>query len=90
MKNDYYYFIKSHNLVNRVYDMLIFFKIVKSTKNEKGIKQFLKKKLMDVEYTETLAKIFEKKLRKHKNNVELRCNINDLIYDLEYLKQYLF
>ena len=38
---------------------------------------------------EALATYFEKKLKKHRNNVEIRCNLVDLLYDLDHLKQYL-
>lgn len=83
-------YIKSHNLVNRIYDMVYYFGIIKNSNNEKVIKKFFYQKLYDIEYVESLAKYFEKKLIKNKVNIELRCNLKDLIYDLDYLKQYIF
>ncbi len=89
MKKDSYAFIKSHNLVNRIYDMINYLGIVKNPNNDKNIKKFIRLKLQNIEYVESLAKYFEKKLKKNKNDVELRCNLQDLIYDLDYLKLYL-
>lgn len=89
MNKDYYAFVKSHNLVNRIYDMFVYFKLIKNTFHEPIFKKFIKQRIVDVEYVETLAKYFEDKLKKNKKNIDLRCNLNDLIYDLEYLKQYL-
>ena len=43
----------------------------------------------NIYYIEALATYFEKKLKKHRNNVEVRCNLVDLLYDLDHLKQYL-
>lgn len=43
----------------------------------------------NIYYIEALATYFEKKLKKHRNNVEIRCNLVDLLYDLDHLKQYL-
>ncbi len=83
-------YIKSHNLVNRIYDMVYYFGIIKNSNSEKAIKKFFYQKLYDIEYVESLAKYFEKKLIKNKVNIELRCNLKDLIYDLDYLKQYIF
>lgn len=88
-RNEFYSFIKSHNLVNRIYDMVYFFGIIKNPKNEEVIKKYFNQKLEDVEYVETLASYFEMKLKKNKGKADLRCNLTDLIYDLEYLKQYL-
>lgn len=89
MQNNYINFIKSHNLVNRIYDMLFYFGTLKDEKNEKTIKKFFVKKLDDIEYVETLAKYFERKLKQYKDKVEIKCNLLDLINDLNYLKQYL-
>lgn len=69
--------------------MVFYFGIIKNPENEEVIKKFFIQRLEDSEYVETLAKYFEGKLRKNKNNIDLRCNLQDLIYDLEYLKQYL-
>lgn len=89
MNKNCYNFIRGHNLVNRTYDMVVYFGLLKNPDNEKVIKRFFKQRLIDVEYIESLTCYFEKKLRKHKNNINLRCDLIDLIYDLEYLKQYL-
>ena len=80
MNKDFYRFIKSHNLPNRIYDMLLYFG---------NIKKFFFQRLQDVEYVESLAKYFEEKLRKYKKFPDIRCNLLDLINDLNYLKQYL-
>ena len=82
-------FITSHNLVNRIYDMVFYFGFIKDSTNEQLVKKFFKQNLHNVEYVESLAKYFEKRLNKNYKNVELRCNLKDLINDLNYLKQYL-
>ena len=89
MNKDFYRFIKSHNLPNRIYDMLLYFGTIKNEENEKHIKKFFFQRLQDVEYVESLAKYFEEKLRKYKKIPDIRCNLLDLINDLNYLKQYL-
>lgn len=89
MNKDFYRFIKSHNLINRIYDMLLYFGTIKNEENEKNIKKFFFQRLQDVEYVESLAKYFEEKLRKYKKIPDIRCNLLDLINDLNYLKQYL-
>lgn len=87
--NDFKRYIRSHNLSHRIYDMLYYFKVIKNDKSEKQIKKFFNQRLEDITYVETLAKYFESKLRQSKRNHELRCNLIDLINDLNYLKQYL-
>ena len=89
MNKDFYRFIKSHNLINRIYDMILYFGTIKNEENEKNIKKFFFQRLQDVEYVESLAKYFEEKLRKYKKIPDIRCNLLDLINDLNYLKQYL-
>ena len=83
-------YIKSRNLVNRVYDMLEYFKF-KSESQEIDLKfkQYLNEKLKDIYFVETLIKYLDDKLKRNYKKVELRCNLYDLIYDLDYLKQYL-
>lgn len=81
-------FVKSHNLCNRVYDMLDFFNCFKDNDVEIAKKE-IKKKMQNIYYVETLAKFFEEKKEKNKKNIELRCNLIDLITDLDFLKQYL-
>ncbi len=82
-------FITSHNLVNRIYDMIYYFGVIKDSANEKVVKRFLKESLLKVDYVESLAKYFEKRFNKNYKNIELRYNLKDLINDLNYLKQYL-
>ena len=79
-KKTWHSFVKSHNLVNRIYDMLD----VELAKNQ------IKNKIRSIYYVETLAKYFDDKKNKHIKNIELRCNLIDLINDLDYLKQYLY
>ena len=89
MKKGFNAFIRSHNLVDRIYDMIFYLGIVKNNKNKEVIKRFLRQRLEDVAYVESLAQYFEKRKLKYKNNIELRYNLQELIYDLDYLKQYL-
>lgn len=89
MNKDSYNFIKSHMLVNRIYDMIVYYGILKDLNDEKVVKRYLKKRLIDIEYVESLAKYFEEKLKYCRKNNDLKCNLIDLIYDLNYLKQYL-
>lgn len=82
-------YIKRHNLVNRIYDMVLYFNVVKDTKDEKIIKEFFLQNLKVVDYVESLAKFFEEKMFKNKKNIDLKLNLEDLVNDLNYLKQYL-
>ena len=67
MQKNYYYFIKSKNLLNRIFDMLDYFNIFeKNDLSKNDAKDILKENI---------------------NNP--RCNLHDLINDLNYLKQYL-
>lgn len=86
---DYKKFLRSHHLVNNIYDMLYYFKIVKEDSKEELIKKFLEQRLEDIVYVESLAKYFERKLKKYDKVPDIRCNLLDLINDLNYLKQYL-
>lgn len=87
---DFKRFVRSHNLVNRIYDMVCYFGMIKDNQEiEKEVKMFFNKRLEDTVYVEELAKYFEEKLRKYKKIPEIRCNLLDLISDLNYLKQYL-
>lgn len=88
MRRTSYSFIKSHNLVNRIYDMMYYFECYKE-ENISYVKSRIKTKLQNIYYVETLAKYFEEQKRKNRKNIELRCNLVDLINDLDYLKQYL-
>lgn len=89
MNKDLRRFIRSHNLVNRIYDMLFYLKVLKNSDNEINTKKFFYYRLEDVAYVESLAKFFENKLRKYRKIPDVRCNLIDLIQDLDYLKQYL-
>lgn len=89
MNKDLRRFIRSHNLVNRIYDMLFYLKVLKNSDNEINTKKFFYYRLEDVAYVESLAKFFEIKLRKYRKIPDVRCNLIDLIRDLDYLKQYL-
>lgn len=89
MNSDYERFIKSHNLINRIYDMAFYFGTIKRKNNEEVIKNFFKQRLQDIVYVESLAKYFEKKVHKSNDNIDLKYNLQELIYDLNYLKQYL-
>ena len=89
MKKDFNAFIRSHNLVNRIYDMIFYLGILKNNDSQETIKQFLYQRLEDITYVESLAQCFEKKQRKKESNIELKYNLQELIYDLDYLKQYL-
>ena len=88
MNKMYNEFIKNHNLINRMYDMLVYFNLLSKTDNEIEIKTSIKKQLANIEYVELTANYFEKKLKKNYNKIELRCNLKELIDDLNYLKQY--
>lgn len=83
-------YAKSHNLVNRIYDMLNYFEIFQEhEKTEKQLKEQIYNKIRSIYYIENLAKYFEDKLKRNQNNVEIRINLTDLLYDLDHLKQYL-
>mgnify|MGYP006947702322 FL=1 len=88
-KKTWHSFVKSHNLVNRIYDMLDYFHCFDEVEDVEFAKDEIKNKIRSIYYVETLAKYFEDKKNKHIKNIELRCNLIDLINDLDYLKQYL-
>lgn len=69
---DFKRFVRSHNLINRIYDMLIFFEVIKDSKHEEQIKRFFMQRIEDITYVETLAKYFEEKLRKNGNQFNLK------------------
>lgn len=87
-KKTWHSFVKSHNLVNRIYDMLDYFHCFDNEDVEFAKKE-IGRKIQSIYYVETLAKYLEDKKNKHIKNIELRCNLIDLINDLDYLKQYL-
>ena len=85
-------YINKRNLVNRVFDMLEYLDFLKSLNmTDKETRRYLRDKLNDVYFVETLAKYFEVQLKKkkYKSKIELKCNLKKLIDDLNYLKQYL-
>ena len=83
-------YIKSHNLVNRCYDMLSYYNAFKHQNlPSKEIKKNIYKNLQEIEIVETYAKYFNMKFKNTKNKVELKCNLKDLVNDLNYLKQYI-
>lgn len=85
-------YISKRNLVNRVYDMLEYFGFSsKLNLTDEEIEEFMTCYLQDVYFVETLAKYFETRLKKkrYKTNIDLKVNLNQLINDLNYLKQYL-
>ena len=89
-KKNWYYYVRSRNLINRIYDMLEYFNYFDYKNwNKEDIRNYLKENINDVCFVETIIKYLENKLNKNKNKVELRCNISKLIDDLDYLKQYL-
>lgn len=81
-------FIKKHNLVNRIYNMLYYYKFFKGGLNKTDYKNEIKNNLEDISYIEELAKYFEMKLKNVRKNVDLKLNLQELVCDLNYLKQY--
>lgn len=89
-KKNWHSFVVSHQLVNRVYDMLDYFNFFENrVESEQILKKKIDSKMNSIYYIENLASYFERKLKKHYKNVEIRCNLVDLLYDLDHLKQYL-
>ena len=86
----YYDFVKSHNLINRIFDMLDYFYFFGSIENYSidELKYEIRNSLKTLVGIEAHAKYFEDMLMKHKKDIEIRCNLTDLITDLDYLKQY--
>ena len=79
MRRNYYNFVKRKNLINRTFDMLDYFNIFDKKNLNKDNPIFI----------ETILKYFCDKYKNCKKKIELRCNLYDLINDLDYLKQYL-
>ena len=70
--------------------MLYYFYFFKSSPLSKmELKNNLFNSLQNIEMVENFAKYFEKKLKKKNNSIELKCNLRELISDLNFLKQYL-
>lgn len=90
MKKNWYFYVKSRNLINRIYDMLEYFHYFDCEFwNKKDIRDYLKNNISDICFVETILKYLEDKRRRNIKKVELRCNLSNLINDLDYLKQYL-
>lgn len=90
MQKNYYYFIKSKNLLNRIFDMLDYFNIFeKYDLSKNDAKDILKENINNPIFIETILKYFCDKFNNNQKRIELRCNLHDLINDLNYLKQYL-
>ena len=67
-KKTWHSFVKSHYLVNRVYDMLDYFKLLDNT-DEIEMKKRIITQFQDIYYVESLAKFFEDKLKKNKKKL---------------------
>lgn len=90
MRRNYYNFVKRKNLINRTFDMLDYFNIFdKKNLSKDKAKYFLKENINNPIFIETILKYFCDKYKNCKKKIELRCNLYDLINDLDYLKQYL-
>lgn len=87
MRKKTYRFIKNNNLANRIYEMLKYFDIINYSDKKTAISN-IKEKLVLSEFVESLATFFEKK-HKYCKKVEMKCNLKELIDDLNILKQYL-
>jgi len=86
----WYSYAKKRNLFNRTYYMLEYFeKFSNDGYNKFDIKYCLKNNFADICFVENLITYFQEKLSQNKKKIELRCNLSDLINDLDYLKQYL-
>lgn len=83
-------YVKKHDIVNRVYNMLEFYELIDESFHKKTLRNSIEKKILtDIEFVETLASFFYKKSKNKNNNIDLQINIIKLINDLDYLKQYL-
>ena len=52
MNKKVYSFTKSHNLLNRIFDMMYYYKIIKDYKYKANTKKWLLQKLKDVDYVD--------------------------------------
>lgn len=82
---NYNKFLKTHNLLNKILEMLIYFNIIEKNNN---IKYKIKSKMKEPDFIETIAKYFERKYNKCRS-IELKCNLKNLIDELNFAKQYL-
>lgn len=90
MKKSWYSYVRSHDLVNRIYDMMIELRILKQDDININIKKILYRRLEDVEYVESIIISFERRNKRYKNNQILFNKVKDLVYELEYLKEFLY
>ncbi len=81
-------YAKSHNLFNRIIDMLEYYDFFKKSNNVNFAKDQIEIKLSDIVFVESLSVYFEKKLKRYPENKELRCNLYDLINDLIFTLDY--
>ena len=82
-------FIKEESLIDRTFYILDYLGIFKDyTGSKYDLKEKLYNLLLNIEYVETLIKYIEKKI-KYCKNTELKFNMKDLIFKLNFLKQYL-
>ena len=87
---NWYFYVKSRNLINRIYDMLENFHYFNyDSWDKQSIRDYLKTNIKDICFVETIIKYLEDKLKENMKKVELRCNLSNLIDDLDCLKQYL-
>lgn len=89
-KSTWYSYVKRKNLINRIYDMLNYFKLFENEEyNGCDAILYINKNINNQLFIETLQKYLCSKYNKNKTKIELRCNLKDLITDLDYLKQFL-
>lgn len=90
MRKTWMTYVRSKNIINRIYDMLDYFDFVDIKFCDiRKLKSFIINNINDECFVETLIKYFECKLMNNRNKIELTCNLKELIGDLDYLKQYL-
>lgn len=87
--NNWQNYIKNKNLINRIFDMLQYFNFTSDAFAKTSLRDSLKSHINDIVFVETLIKYFDTKRKINKNKIELRCNLQMLVDDLDYLKQYL-
>ena len=62
----------------------------KEDTNDIDVKRILCQRLEDVDYVESLAKCFERRMKNYQSNRKMFIKLRDLVYELEYLKQFLY
>lgn len=82
-------FIDEENLIDRTFYILDYLNLFSGYSGSKyDLKEKIYNILLDISYVESLIKFVEKKM-KNCNNVELKCNMKELMLKLNFLKQYL-